>query len=248
MLEKSSSHLQTFIFNGLVVHICYKPSRYMRINIRPSLESSQPIIKLTCPPRATDEAILAFIQAHKEWIDNVCARMAQVRGEIVAILQKHCDEVLLFGKWVPTMPLIELRAILHTYLVQRADVFANAMGVCFSKLAVRKSMSRLGSCTQDRLSFSILLVFAPKEEIDYVVIHELAHIVHNNHSAQFWELVGAHCPRWRSLRKSIKSRWRLFSALLDRLEQESSQQAKLPTQASPQSHNADIGSQLLFDF
>lgn len=245
MLEKSSSHLQTFVFNGLVVHICYKPSRYMRINIRPSLESSQPIIKLTCPPRATDEAILAFIQAHKEWIDNVCARMAQVRGEIVAILQKHCDEVLLFGKWVPAMPLIELRAILHTYLVQRADVFANAMGVRFSKLAVRKSMSRLGSCTQDRLSFSILLVFAPKEEIDYVVIHELAHIVHKNHSARFWGLVGVHCPSWKTLRKSLKSRYGLFSALLDRLEQANPTQTP---QASPQSHNADIGSQLLFDF
>lgn len=239
---------KSLVFDGRAVVVCQKPSKYMRINIRPSLESSQPIIKLTCPPRATNEAILAFIQAHKEWIDNVCAHIAQARGEIAEMLQEHCDEVLLFGKWVPTMPLIELRAILHTYLVQRADVFANAMGVRFSKLAVRKSMSRLGSCTQDRLSFSILLVFAPQEEIDYVVIHELAHIVHSNHSAQFWGLVGAHCPEWRSLRKSIKSRWGLFSALLDRLEQESSQQAKLPTQASPRSHNADIGSQLLFEF
>ena len=191
----------------------------MRINVRPSLESSQPIIKLTCPPHTTNEAILAFMQAHKEWIDNVCIRLMQARMETLEILQKHCDEILLFGKWVPVVPLMELRAMLHTYLMQRTDVLANAMGVRFSKLAVRKSMSRLGSCTKDRLSFSLLLVFAPQEEIDYVVIHELAHIVHNNHSAQFWELVGAHCPRWRALRKSLKSRWGLFSALLDRLEQ-----------------------------
>lgn len=236
---------KSLVFDGLVIIVCQKPSKYMRINVRPSLESSQPLIKLTCPLRATDEAIMEFLHTHRVWLGGVCDRFMRVKRGVLEVLQEHSDEVLLFGKWVPAMPLIELRAMLHAYLVQRADVLANAMGLRFSKLAVRKTRSRFGSCTHDRLSFSILLAFAPQEEIDYVIIHELAHIVHKNHSARFWGLVGVHCPSWKTLRKSLKSRYGLFSALLDRLEQANPTQTP---QASPQSHNADIGSQLLFDF
>ncbi len=283
---------KSLVFDGLGIIVSQKPSKYMRINVRPSRGSSQPIIKLTCPPNATDEAIMEFLHTHRAWISRVCDRFMQTRENTWEVLQSHSDEVLLFGQWVNALSLKELRSRLHEYALQRANIFAGSMGVCFSKLAVRTSRTRFGSCTHDRLSLSILLAFVPKEEIDYVIIHELAHIVHKNHSAQFWGLVGGscthdrlslsillafvpkeeidyviihelahivhknhsaqfwglvgvHCPQWKSLRQSLKSRYGLLIALLDKLEQASPTQAP---QASPQSRNADIGSQLLFEF
>lgn len=236
---------KSLVFDGLRIIVSQKPSKYMRINVRPSRGSSQPIIKLTCPPNATDEAIMEFLHTHRAWISRVCDRFMQTRENTWEVLQSHSDEMLLFGQWVSALSLKELRSRLHEYALQRANIFAGSMGVCFSKLAVRTSRTRFGSCTHDRLSLSILLAFVPKEEIDYVIIHELAHIVHKNHSAQFWGLVGAHCPQWKSLRQSLKSRYGLLIALLDKLEQASPTQAP---QASPQSRNADIGSQLLFEF
>lgn len=188
---------------------------------------------------------MEFLHTHRAWISRVCDRFMQTRENTWEVLQSHSDEVLLFGQWVNALSLKELRSRLHEYALHRANIFAGSMGVCFSKLAVRTSRTRFGSCTHDRLSLSILLAFVPKEEIDYVIIHELAHIVHKNHSAQFWGLVGAHCPQWKSLRQSLKSRYGLLIALLDKLEQASPTQAP---QASPQSRNTDIGSQLLFEF
>lgn len=76
------------------------------------------------------------------------------------------------------------------------------MGVSFQKISLRSQKSRWGSCSSKRtLSFNFCLVAAPQEVLEYVVVHELAHLVHRNHSKAFWALVQKHCQNYKQHRK-----------------------------------------------
>jgi predicted metal-dependent hydrolase len=72
------------------------------------------------------------------------------------------------------------------------------MRVGYGRVSVRDQATRWGSCsTSTNLAFNWRLVLAPPEVLDYVVVHELAHLVEMNHGPAFWALVGRHCPDWR---------------------------------------------------
>ena len=104
------------------------------------------------------------------------------------------------------------------YVAFRTRELAEQMGLEYGKIIIRDTVSRFGSCTENRLSFSLLLVCAKKAQIDYVIIHELSHIVHKNHSNRFWNLVATYCPQWNELRKSLKQDYALFRNFLQTLE------------------------------
>lgn len=110
-----------------------------------------------------------------------------------------------------------LSFILLCHIKERAQALARQMQLEYSKVAVRETFTRFGSCTQNRLSFSLLLICASKPQIDYVIIHELAHITHKNHSHRFWNLVEKHCKEWRALRKSLQNEYSLFRLVLENL-------------------------------
>ncbi|MFP3975845.1 MAG: M48 family metallopeptidase [Dehalococcoidia bacterium] len=88
---------------------------------------------------------------------------------------------------------------------ERVDKFSARLGVNCGRITIRGQKTRWGSCSQKgNLNFNWRLVMAPEPVIDYVVIHELAHLKEMNHSKKFWELVGKHCPRWREHKKWLK--------------------------------------------
>ncbi len=87
----------------------------------------------------------------------------------------------------------DAQARLH--LPERVSHFAKAMDVMPSGLSFRCQKTRWGSCSSlGHVSFNWKLVFAPEAVIDYLVVHELAHLVHANHSKSFWDLVKKHDP------------------------------------------------------
>jgi predicted metal-dependent hydrolase len=87
----------------------------------------------------------------------------------------------------------------------RAAALSAQMGVTYRRLSIRGQRTRWGSCSaKGNLSFNWKLMMAPQPVIDYVVIHELAHLKRMDHSKGFWELVARHCPRWREHRKWLK--------------------------------------------
>ena len=92
------------------------------------------------------------------------------------------------------------------------------MELPYTALKITNATSRFGSCTYDnRLFFSLMLGFARKELIDYVIIHELAHIRHKNHSPAFWQLVEQHCKDSKALRATLRQEARIYPLLLQRL-------------------------------
>jgi hypothetical protein len=72
---------------------------------------------------------------------------------------------------------------------------AEKLGVAIKRVSVRDQSSRWGSCSSTgALSFSWRLILAPPFVLEYLAVHEVAHLVEMNHSPRFWRLVGQHCP------------------------------------------------------
>jgi len=85
---------------------------------------------------------------------------------------------------------------------QKADSYGESMGSHYKAIFIRGQRTRWGSCSPaGNLTLNWKLLMAPEEIIDYVVIHELAHLKHMNHSKRFWDMVGQYCPGWRRYRK-----------------------------------------------
>jgi len=94
------------------------------------------------------------------------------------------------------------KAILPPLVARWAEI----MGVEPTGLTVTGARSRFGSCSaQNRLCFSFRLMDYPMEAVEYVVVHELAHIRHKNHSAAFYAEVEAYLPDWRERRELLRT-------------------------------------------
>lgn len=92
-----------------------------------------------------------------------------------------------------------------SYITQRAGHYAREMDLEYSALKFRKMKSRWGSCSSNRIiTFNTELIKIDKKLIDFVVVHELAHLVHMNHSKRFHELVSMYVEDSRRLNQELK--------------------------------------------
>jgi len=90
-------------------------------------------------------------------------------------------------------------------LTEKTHRYAQQMGVSFSAVRFRKMKRRWGSCSKTGvITYNTLLMQLPEACIDYTVVHELAHRVHFNHSADFHALVAAHFPEERRVREQMR--------------------------------------------
>ena len=91
------------------------------------------------------------------------------------------------------------KACIESYIREKLVVFSQKISLSPSSFKVRKYKARWGSCTSHgELSFNYLLKMLPTWVIDYVIIHELCHLKHMNHSTAFWQLVAKHCPEYQA--------------------------------------------------
>ena len=92
------------------------------------------------------------------------------------------------------------------YLPTLVEIHSKKMNLIPSSIKYRKNKRTWGSCNyKNGLNFNILLMKFPIELMEYVIIHELAHIQHKNHSKKFWNLVEFYCPDYKKREKIFKS-------------------------------------------
>ena len=108
-----------------------------------------------------------------------------------------------------------LAALAKEDLPQRVARYAPQIGVSFGRITIRSQKSRWGSCSaKGNLNFNCLLMLAPTEVRDYVVVHELCHRLQLNHSPAFWALVEKTLPDYRARKQWLKTNG---AALIGRL-------------------------------
>ncbi len=91
------------------------------------------------------------------------------------------------------------------YLPYRLEFFAKKFGYSYEKCRLSHANTRWGSCSSNRtISLNIGLMNVPEVLRDYVILHELAHLNHMDHSNEFWAEVSRHDPRYKEHRKKLK--------------------------------------------
>ena len=97
------------------------------------------------------------------------------------------------------------KKILREYIEARIELFSEKTGLIPGKIRITSARRRWGSCSaKNNLNFTWRLAMAPKDVIDYVIIHELVHIKIKNHSKKFWDLVGILISDYKSKRNWLK--------------------------------------------
>src|SRR5882757_5402891 len=138
-------------------------------------------IVLTAPLRMARGTALGFAEAQAGWIAARLKRLPARRPFVDGA------DLPLFGE--PRRLRDWLTAELRARLVPLVHAKAQRVERPVKRITVRDSRSRWGSCGPDgTMSFSWRLVFAPPEVLEYLVAHEVAHLVHLNHGPHFWAL------------------------------------------------------------
>ncbi|WP_230398437.1 M48 metallopeptidase family protein [Novisyntrophococcus fermenticellae] len=90
-------------------------------------------------------------------------------------------------------------------ITDRVSYYGNLMGVTWGRITIRNQKTRWGSCSsKGNLNFNYQLYYMKEDLLDYVIVHELAHRRHMNHSLEFWQEVERYYPDYRECRKRLK--------------------------------------------
>ncbi len=143
------------------------------------------------------------LESHRGWILNKLLEMEDRRKKREKAKVQDGAKTNQFPEW-GALQTAEKKHIQESFR-QRAEYYAGMMGVTFGNITIRNQKTRWGSCSgKGNLNFNYKLYFLPAELMDYVIIHELAHRRHMNHSAAFWQVVEQYCPEWRTARARLR--------------------------------------------
>ncbi len=184
-------------------------------------------VVVRAPYVLTDEFIAGYVDTKREWVKKHLDKIrmileAQARhtaetvrflGKQYPVLEENREDACFDGKRVHTprgegkkAALIKwYRSEAAEILSERVAVFEEEMGVEAAAVKVSNATTRWGSCSsKGNLNFSWKLMMAGGREIDYVVVHELAHLKHMDHSKDFWKEVGTVLPHYKEAEDTLK--------------------------------------------
>lgn len=171
-------------------NIEYKLIRSKRKSISVEITAGLSVL-VRAPLLMSNKAIDDFVSSHADWIYN--------HIELQRQRMKRC---------LPEPTEVEtayLKQRAKEFIPERVDHFSKIMALSPKSVRITSAKKRLGSCSGDnRLNFSYRVMMYDSDVIDYVVIHELAHIKEHNHSKRFYSLVEQFCPDYRKIEKKIK--------------------------------------------
>lgn len=143
------------------------------------------------PRLMPQKTIDAFVEAHRDWLSR-----AKTRQEARERFENALDEA----------EIERLRALAKAYIPPRVAHYAALMGVTPIGVRITSAQKRFGSCSpQNSLSFSWRVMRYPLEAVDYVIVHELAHIRHHDHSKRFYDEVKAYMPDYKERHQLLKT-------------------------------------------
>ncbi len=147
-------------------------------------------VVVRAPMKATQQQVEAAVNKHRGWIEKQVERQRQRFAREQAITPEQIEQ---------------LKQQARACIPPKVAYYAAKMGVEPAGITITGAKTRFGSCSgKNRLCFSCFLMQYPEEAIDYVVVHELAHIRHKHHQKAFYALVESILPDYRERRKLLK--------------------------------------------
>jgi predicted metal-dependent hydrolase len=161
------------------------------------------------PPEAFPPSVIALAGVGETWRLHVAGGKGRARIKEAApgLLQLSGD----VGNTRGVLQALRTWLLKHALAVfaPPLEACAREIGVGYRRIAVRRQRTRWGSCSvRGTISLNCCLLFQRPEVLRYLLVHELAHVKHMNHSARFWALVGQHCPDCRRLDRELLDGWR----------------------------------------
>lgn len=177
------------LVNGKNVDVTVIHSQRKSVSIELKTEG----IIVRAPKGMSRQKIDAFLEQKRSWIEK---HWVKVQAQ---------KDVLEEKKPFTMQEIQELADKALVVIPEKVKKYAPLVGVTYGRITIRNQRSRWGSCSsKGNLNFNCLLMLCPDEVVDYVVVHELCHRKHMNHSAQFYAEVERVFPDYRRCRKWLK--------------------------------------------
>jgi predicted metal-dependent hydrolase len=161
----------------------YRVERSMRKTISMRFKNQELIVK--APFFVTKGMIDDFVNKNTDWIEKQVSRQ---------------EESILDPEKID-----EYKKEARAYIVPTVEKYALKFGFHYNKIRITSATTRWGSCSSKKnLNFSYRLILAPKEAVDYVIVHELCHLRQMNHSKKFWNEVANIMPDYKIHEKWLK--------------------------------------------
>ena len=197
--------------------ILRRSSQARRISLRVSSIDGR--VTLTCPPGVREAEALNFAKEKAIWLRGhlmqrpeevvigpdtelpICGEMRRVVSGSGRAVRLIANEVHVPGNSLRVSARLQgfLKELARAHLAKASDRYAAALDRSYTRLTMRDTRSRWGSCSSTGgLSYSWRLILAPDSVLEYVAAHEVAHLAEMNHSKRFWNIVtqlyGDHGP------------------------------------------------------
>jgi predicted metal-dependent hydrolase len=161
-------------------------------------------IELRIPQKTTEREITDVLKLKTNWIIK---KHREITKQLLSARDKQNTDR--FTDRQRTLLEKRYRKSAADYFTLRVQHYESIMGVQHKKIVIRDQKTRWGSCsTTGTLSFNWRLMLAPSEVIDYVVVHELCHFRHMDHSKDFWACVESVMPDYRTHKQWLRDHGR----------------------------------------
>lgn len=176
---------KTIVFNGLTINYAkYRKNRNLRLAI-----DRNGTIRLTCPYYASEIEIMNFIEERESWI------------------RKNLNKVDNTTNLLDFPPLNkDQKNILQNKILNYIQKYEILLGVEVNSFSLRKMKTLWGSCSyrERTIRFNTMLYYMSDDFLEYIVLHEVTHIIVNNHSKAFYNIITKYMPDYKSRWKEHK--------------------------------------------
>ncbi len=179
---------EQIIIANIPININYKKIR----NIYLRIHKANGTVSISAPAGIRKDQIEHFVLQRKDWIEKNIKQIQETTLPMEYVESKKVE--ILYRKY--------LKVVIDGLILK----WESRMQVKSSGFTIRKMKSRWGSCNTQtaHLNFNLELAKAPIDCIEYVVVHELCHIIEPSHNARFWEIMGYYLENPKQIRKKLR--------------------------------------------